>query len=254
MQKNNMKSHLDIKVPKETLITVVGDIHCNLFHFEKLLEKINPSNKMWIVSCGDVYDKGPEENSKLIFNKIKDLQKEGICWFVKGNHELRRIRKSLKSSEKVSDELFWVSQQPLCVSFLFHNQTRLTVLHGGVKPTHTWKDLEANSEIAYIRKIDSEGEPVAVKWVDRKPIFLKEGKYWGEIYDGRFGYIASGHNSQIDGVPKFYKYCCNLDTRCYDTGILTAQVFGPNGRMELIQIKNENFIDILPCLKAGDSL
>ena len=62
----------------------------------------------------------------------------------------------------------------------------------------------------------------------------KIGVNWHDLYDGRFGYVASGHAAQKDGVPKFYQYSCNLDTSVYTTGILTCQVFGANGREELI--------------------
>ena len=60
------------------------------------------------------------------------------------------------------------------------------------------------------------------------------GKTWHESYDGRFGYIASGHHSQKDGEVKYYNYSCNLDTACYNTGKLSVLVYSANGRDELL--------------------
>ena len=61
-----------------------------------------------------------------------------------------------------------------------------------------------------------------------------ESSIWHKFYDGRFGYIISGHNSNLKG-PKFYNYSCNIDTGVFSSGKLTAVLFGANGREEVFQ-------------------
>ena len=150
-----------------------------------------------------------------------------------------------------------MKNQPLSLFFRFNNGSRLTVIHAGITTSHTWEDLDNNSDVVYIRELDENGDYIPLKWKKqpdgRKKLQpKKEGRPWHELYDGRFGYIASGHNAQTDGEPKFFRHSCNLDSGCYNTGVLTAQIFSENGREELIQIKGEaanpgyNFRDSFP--------
>jgi hypothetical protein len=138
--------------------------------------------------------------------------------------------------------LAWCRQLPLALFFEFSTGAKLTIVHGGVTPKHTWDDLGVNVETCYVRTVDEQGNMIRMIWVvrDGQKVLVSEkpnGKLWHEVYDGRFGYIASGHAAQKDGVAKFYGYSCNLDTACYDTGILTAQIFGESGREDLISVQ-----------------
>lgn len=238
-----MTDLLNIELPKGTKITVIGDIHEHEDQFNELIEKIKPSPENILVSVGDIYDKGfGTEVAESITRTIRKLAENKLAFIVQGNHEVKRIRRHITSGRPMSEELQWLAAQPLGISFLFANQSRLTIVHGGVKPSHTWKDLPSNSDLVYIRTLDEAGEYIPLKWItaDDGTRTLKaktQGKPWHEMYDGRFGYIASGHDAQKDGIPKFFKHSCNLDTACYATGILTAQVFGEGGKEDLIQSK-----------------
>jgi hypothetical protein len=157
---------------------------------------------------------------------------------IRGNHEQKRINRG-----QISPGIEWFARRQLALMFLFYNQTKLTIVHGGVTPYHTYQDLRNNVETLYIRTLDEGGSFIPLTWKEidgcRKLVAVKEGKPWHEHYDGRFGYIISGHDSQEDGEPKFYAHSCNIDTKCYRTGILTAITYGERGRERLIRIEDE---------------
>ena len=115
-------------------------------------------------------------------------------------------------------------------------------MHAGVSPHHTWKTVTNNTEVMYIRSLDKQDHPIPLVWVEengtRKLRVEREGIVWHEMYDGRFGYIISGHDSQRDGVVKYYENSCNIDTRCYDTGILAGQIVSDGNLKELILVES----------------
>lgn len=238
-------SYINLNLPAKIKITVVSDIHAHSSQFFEMIDKINPGPKSILVSVGDIFSKGfgPEAETKIL-HEIKRICDLGYGYVVKGNHELKHL-KNAKKENRMTDDLRYVDTWPLCVSFQFiSSRNRLTVVHAGVKPSHTWHDLQNNTDVAYIRTLDGDGNYIKLKWSvdengkkDLKP--EKIGRPWGEFYDGRFGYIISGHFSQKDGVPKFYKHSCNIDTCVYQTGILTAQTVNEYGLDELITIKGK---------------
>jgi predicted phosphodiesterase len=229
-----------IKIPKGTAVFVIGDIHEQQAQFDKLLDLIQPSPERIIVSIGDVYDRGDGPHvAEAIILRLRELQQQGLAYFVRGNHEARRLlwwdRKKFATDPAVTE---WISQQPLALSFSFVDPLRLklVVLHGGVTPRHTWQDLNTNTEVMYVRQVDQNGEIFAPKWDrDHNLTSPKGTRIWHEAYDGRFGYIISGHDRQQDGNPKFYQHSCNVDTGCYRTGILTAQEYHEKGLGRTIQ-------------------
>jgi predicted phosphodiesterase len=230
-----------IKIPKGQEIVVVGDIHENEYHIDKMVEQAEVGTKRILVSLGDVYNKGEGNHvADRIVNKIRSLHNNGWAYMIRGNHEQRAIK---KAGNKLSSELGWCKTLPMILSFLFSNNTRITIVHGGVAPYHTWKNVSSNTEIMYIRTLDDSGNPIPLVWTEengiKKLIPKSRGILWHELYDGRFGYIISGHDSQSDGVPKFYRHSCNIDTKCYKTGILTGQVVSQGSLKDLISIKRE---------------
>ncbi|KKN67665.1 hypothetical protein LCGC14_0459240 [marine sediment metagenome] len=233
-----------IKIPRGVKVVVVGDIHEHEEQVDKLLKEVTPSTKMILASVGDIYDKGyGEKSAESIVDKFSDLIDKGVAYVVRGNHELKCIRLA-KKKKKMTKHLAWMAKQPLSISFEFCNRTRLVIVHGGVSPGHTADDLKTDIATCYIRQLDENGKRInrVRKVVDEK-LFMEDekpgGKVWHEVYDGRFGYIASGHAAQLDGVPKFYNYSCNLDTAVYNTGKLTAQIFSEKGKEELLIFDGE---------------
>lgn len=228
---------LNVSVKNTTKIAAVGDIHEHPDQFFQILEKISPSPERIFVSVGDILDKGfGWDKAEEILDALIPLVEEGCAYVVPGNHELKHINRNKRSDDKY---LRWLKEQPLAISFLFENSTRLTVVHGGVTPEHTWDDLGTNAETSYVRTVDESGKMIPLVWTKDQLgkdqlVPAKLGPVWHEVYDGRFGYIVSGHDAQKDGIPKFYNFSCNIDTACYYTGRMTCQVFGSAGREELI--------------------
>jgi hypothetical protein len=237
-----MKDVLNIQVPKGTELAVVGDIHEHPKQFRDLLERIQPSPKRWFYSVGDIWDKGfgPKYASEIT-KKFRSLEEQGIGGLLKGNHELKQIREA-QQRRKMNSEFRWLETQPLVRSFVFPNGSRITLMHGGVTPAHSWEDFNIDVGTSFIRDLNAQGRPIrAIRVPGTKETQPTEpgGRSWHEIYDGRFGYIVAGHHPQKDGIPKYYNYSCNLDTACYQTGILTCQIFNESGRVETIKITGD---------------
>lgn len=232
--------NLNISVPKGTKLAIVGDIHEHEYQFDRLLKIIQPSEKMFFVSVGDIYDKGYGPIvAQSITDKIRHMSDQGYGFIVRGNHELKNIKKA-KYYHNMTSQLVWLDRQPLALSFVFENGSRVTVVHGGVKPSHTWDDLDYDVETSYIRKLDEDGKMIKLEWVGNELQPAKPGGVvWHELYDGRFGYIVAGHEPIKDGKPRFYNYSCNIDTACYCTGIMTCQIMSENGRDNLYSVEGK---------------
>jgi predicted phosphodiesterase len=213
----------DINLPRGTKVTVVGDIHEHERQFDELIEQIKPNRGHRLVSVGDIYNKGfGPKVAESITTKLRRMVEDGIAHAIRGNHEQRHLRRG----QYLTDGLRWFATLPLSLSFAFRNQSKLLIIHAGVTPSFTLEDLVQNIETLYIRTLDPKGNFIPLTWKgtegQRKLVPMKAGKPWHEYYDGRFGYIISGHDSQGDGEMKFYPYSCNIDTRCYETGVLSA--------------------------------
>jgi predicted phosphodiesterase len=236
------------KLEHDAVVLVIGDIHEQEKQFNLLVEKFNPGPKRYLVSVGDIYDKGEGmEIGHSITRKLMQLEQNGFCFVVRGNHEAKHIKKQIYKNTSYSEEyelceeLNWWSNQPFYWNFEIGNFS-LLVMHGGISPNmKDWKDL--NENIMYVRDFNPiTGKRIKWDWktIDGELKFVPTtngGISWHEVYDGRFGYAASGHNAQHDGKAKFYPNSCNLDSACYATGILTGGVFGSDGLQEKIEIQ-----------------
>jgi len=236
-----------ISVPEGVSIAVMGDVHEHEEQFRAMLEEIRPRDNMWIVSLGDIYDKGfGKKSAERITDELIQLQNKSICYAVRGNHEVKLIRK-VRHTPKQTPQLKWWSEQPLVLTFNFHTRNTITILHAGVTPLMTEGDFGHGVEVVYVRDVDDEGQMIPLVWKNingvQTLVKSKEGgKNWHEIYDGRFGYIVAGHAAQKDGEAKFYNYSCNLDSGIYDSGILTTQIFNDEGKgNRLVTVKGTPF-------------
>ena len=245
--KRNISSRQFISVPEGIQLCVVCDIHEHSEQFFSILDQINPNPERTIlVVNGDIYDKGMGiREAERITDKLIELQNKNCCYAVRGNHEVKLIKKTRKT-DKFSDQLKWWSNQPLCLTFTFEKtRSIINVLHAGITPKMNDGDLGHSIEIVYVRDVDVEtGEMIPLIWknIDGVETLVKskEGTVWHELYDGRMGYIISGHAAQKDGMPKFYNYSCNLDCGTYDTGKLVGQYITDEGKLgKLIEVIGE---------------
>ena len=231
-----------IKIPKGQELVVMGDVHENEWHFEQLLERTKIGTERILISLGDIYDKGEGHHvAERIIRKIRKLQENGWAYMVRGNHEQRNIKNAKRDDLILSPELEWCKKLPLVLSFVFPNQNRITIVHAGVTPHHNWGNVSNNTEVMYIRTLDEKDRPIPLEWVDENGVKKlrpqRQGVLWHDRYDGRFGHIISGHDSQKDGVAKFYPHSCNIDTKCYATGILAGQIVSDGALKQLVLIQ-----------------
>lgn len=232
----NINLYKRISIPKGVRLAILGDCH---EHSEAFLRACDGllDGQTWLVSLGDVYDKGyGQEFGDLITNKLIKLNESGIGFAVRGNHELKKIR---ANKTNLSSELSWWNSQPVCISFDFWNGAKITVVHAGFVPG--LKDLnDINLDVCYVREVDEDGKHIPMIWKtenDRKKLVKAKdnGIDWHKLYDGRFGYVVAGHASQVDGIPKFYNYSANIDTEAFNTGLLTAFVTDFDGNRDKIE-------------------
>lgn len=235
---NNIAPVPTVNLESHTRVAVIGDIHAHPEQFFSLL-KILPEDCL-IVSLGDIFDKGFGDGASWeILHYLRELHREGRAFMVKGNHEEKRVNKLKKNGRSLGR---WVLKQPQVLTFVWSNSFRLTCVHAGVCPTDTWESLVNDENVLYVRDVDSNGKRVKYSIHERENgrkdfIPNRAGQNWHDLYDGRFGYIASGHAAQVDGEAKFYPHSCNLDSAVFKTGILTAQIFHSEGRGELLTVK-----------------
>lgn len=228
-----------IQVPRDTEIVVIGDVHEHPEQFFKILEIIKPSEKKWLVSLGDCVDKGYGNDAFVaITDKLIELDSFGYCFAVRGNHEQKHIK---KNKNNLSPQLQWWQTKPLSLVFEFHTGAIVTCVHAGVRSSMTWEDLQTNTEVLYIRDLNKDERMIPLLWKEIdgvKTLVPAEpnGTPWHLYYDGRMGFICSGHNAQKDGVAKYYNYSCNLDSAVFETGILTGQIFTSDGNLG-VQVK-----------------
>jgi hypothetical protein len=230
-----------IETPQDTSILVIGDIHEHPEQFFGLIDQYNPCHNRWVVSVGDVYDKGfGTKAAERITDELISFDKKGFGFAVKGNHEYKWVR---KNSNNPTEQLLWWSKRPLSLSFKFPSEKIITIVHGGISPQMTSPNC---TEVLFTRDVDELGM-IPLKWVvvegERQLVKSREGgTSWHNLYDGRFGYVVAGHHPQKDGIPKFYNNSCNIDSGVYETGILHGQIINSNGELgNLIKTIGEPF-------------
>jgi len=233
-----------IKVPKGTELVFVGDIHEQEKQFDELIEKAEIGTKRILVSVGDIYDRGEGRHvAESIINKIKDLSDKGYAFMVRGNHEQKYLNRVEIPGSGVTwtGALKYCARLPLSITFVFKNNIKVTALHGGVTPNYTWDDLRSNSELMYVRNIDKEGQLTPTRKIKTSYGYEwihQEGSVsWHEVYDGRFGYIVAGHEPMESGKVKYYKHSCNVDTKCFSTGVLSGQIICDGRLKEIIMVE-----------------
>ena len=233
---------LNIPMKEDENLAAIGDIHESSEFFDLITDHLMGEKSIdldgvsictsefpeKIVSVGDIFDKGLGEKYGETILRFCLEQKYFV---LKGNHEIKKIKHYRKINSLLEKVL---SDLPNALSFVWPNGFRLTCVHAGITPRHTWEDLKYNSEICYVRSVNDNGEMIPLVWIEKDGFKVLEpkdpnGKLWHELYDGRFGFVVSGHDQQNDGIPKFYKHSCNIDSAAYKTGILTAAIFGQNG-------------------------
>ena len=219
-----------ITLSKNIKLAIFGDVYGTKKQFFSALEQVKPSQDMLIGFVGNVCSNvWPDNDAAIIFDKIIELHKLGYVLFIKGSNELKHLRESRRKGF-LDSRLKWIDQQPLAVSCLFPSGSNVTLVHSGIAPYHTWFNLGSDVDVCYIDELSASDRGTSLEGAC--------GPLWHEAYDGRLGYVVSGHKPQLDGKPKYYNYSCNLNTAPHQTGKLCVQIFNEIGKERAMIIES----------------
>ena len=136
----------------------IGDIHGEIEHLNKLLNKLKPQKDDTFIFLDDYIDFG--ENSKAVINRLIKLSQEANCIFLLGNHEqlLLQAYKSKSEAdlqrwldcgggETLADYGDFVEMFSLHMDFfkqlkLYHLTDKYLFVHGGVRPDKPLEEQE----------------------------------------------------------------------------------------------------------------
>jgi predicted phosphodiesterase len=203
-------------------LIIYGDIHGCLDEFKVLRKKIKPTKKDIEVVVGDILNKGPFSLETLRYIIKKDIL------LVRGNNEdkiLKLYKKNITEGIKPWEEKIVRGIKKGEIKFLknlpyFLKFKNVTVIHGGIPfGVRLSKKLskEKRKQLTLLRYYDKDLN--ILPWYEKD----KRDKFWSELYDGRDGFVVSGHHPF--SKPKIEKFAIDIDTGCVYGGKLTAIVF-----------------------------
>jgi len=224
---------------------VIGDVHGCLEELRGLVERLEVAPEDRLVLLGDLVDRGPDSPGVVRYvRELAETMGDQLV-LILGNHEdkhLRYRRHALLapgdenpvrlSAEEVQvhhevapEDWEWLQQR----SLLYWRDGTLLVTHAG-----TWSDSESlpddPAEVAHwpgkrrrkllsyllhVRQVTSTGKFVALGQEGA------DSHFWGDVYDGRFGFVAHGHSASRGQVRRC-QYSIGLDTGCVYGHQLTA--------------------------------
>lgn len=235
---------------------VIGDVHGCYAELHCLVNKLNLQPTDHLIFVGDLIHKGPD--SPGVLDLILLIQKQ-TCRVTNllGNHEekfLRWLRHEEQrqssgtmnpvkdSSKRMINLARSLSEQQIDLlrnAILWtpviraeDDSLRVIAVHAGIEPS-----LEELPDPTLPRQAYSSKEwrrwdgLVRTRWVDPKGnrVHLGEERttdqFWSELYNGRFGVVIFGHESQPNGQIRRDRSAIGIDLGCVSGGHLAAIVF-----------------------------
>lgn len=220
-------------------IDVIGDIHGCFGELADLLQKLgykvdmgkgtisaSPQGRC-LVFVGDFTDRGPEP--VRVLRLVMDAVRRGVAFSVRGNHEeklLQKLRKNTPAKEEVmatiraikAEGSDFVSQ---VIDFIEHLPyvilcgEDVLIAHAGLKEEFQDLDTDSHKRRGKIKSLTIYGDITGRQLEDGRPERLD----WAAHYRGRLAVIY-GHS--IVNAVEWRNNTINIDTGCFDTGILTA--------------------------------
>ncbi len=92
-EKENLLLEFNDLDPSDEII-VIGDLHGNLESFAKIIEIINKHEPKFVVSLGDIVDRGPCQLECLITMLSLKILYPKECFIIRGNHETLEMNKA----------------------------------------------------------------------------------------------------------------------------------------------------------------
>lgn len=218
---------------------VIGDIHGCYRELAVLLDKLGysvdrepgrvsgvPEDRR-LVFLGDFTDRGPEPVKVL--RLAMDAVETGFALSVRGNHEekiLQKLVKNTPAKEEVMETLDAIRNEG--EEFVSHVMefiaglpyvilcgNAILIAHAGLK--EEFQDVETRDpkRLGKIKSLTIYGDITGKKLPDGKPERLD----WASAYRGEMTVIY-GHS--IVGEAIWRNNTINIDTGCFETGVLTA--------------------------------
>lgn len=240
-------------------VIVVGDVHGCLVELKALLARVrfnpfNPFNDRLILA-GDLVDRGPDSHFTVTY--ALDIGAE----MVMGNHDEKHLRyrkhvakKALNPTYKIpmtlneramkvqksltDDAIEYLAKAPPFIRFPWGNR-EVIVVHGGLQPGKhpEQQDPKIIVRLRYVHK--DTHKPLPLGPGHSEPL---NGVYWTSLWDGP-ELVVYGHNvGSLDHSIRTHNEDGSLATIGLDTGAcfgghLTAAVFYPLGRAEVVSVK-----------------
>jgi len=178
---------IDIEIPKDGRIIVVGDTHGQLPDlFEILTLAGYPSiNNMYLFN-GDLVDRGPHGPEVIFAVYAMKIALPNHVFINRGNHEIRRMNEKYdfknQMLEKFDAELYEaVSESFLWLPFCSMINQKVLVVHGGIPAGTTLKDLkglstELGKPIPSHKNLDTANQRLVenLLWSDPEPTVKTE--------------------------------------------------------------------------------
>lgn len=213
----------------------IGDIHGCYDEMVELLDRIDPTSRDVVISCGDIARKGPEVTRCL------ELWRHRNYLAVLGNNEIKllqyadsAVRRLLWFPDRAvlhrNDLLDYIRTWPLLIDL---PRESLSAVHGGVMPgtsvseSSIRKQRDVLYRLRYVREVDGKWE-VAPKG-DEKPGDV----LWSAVWNGDRT-VLYGHTPLKE--PRFDQKAIGLDTGCVYGGKLTAAIFD-DGKWETMSVQ-----------------
>ncbi len=231
---------------------IVGDIHGCIDELRELLEKIgyrlqkengtyslsHPDNRR-LLFVGDLVDRGP--NTPEVIRIVRDLNRAGQAWCVRGNHDDKLFRKLSGRKVQISHGLetslnqlandlpeFTAEATEFLGSLPYQlvlDDGKLVIAHAGLKEQFIGRSSDQIRSFALYGdttgETDSDGLPVRLNWA---------ADYRGPAQ------IIYGHTPIAE--PQWVNNTINIDTGCVFGGQLTALRY-PEGDWVSVSARRE---------------
>lgn len=262
IQKKMPNDLTDIKNP----LDIIGDVHGCLTELKELILSLgytleskpindgflyhisHPQNRK-LVFLGDIVDRGPDVPG--VIQLVKDICKSGMGYCLKGNHELKLLRKwNQPSSDALPHGLNASLSQLAKTSPEFRNECKqflnnldyhyrfdlgnIVVAHAGLKEVMHGKETRKVWDFAMYGDVTGEKDEYG----------LPVRKNWARFYYGK-PLVVYGHTPVRE--PLWENNTVNIDTGCVFGGKLTALRY-PERQTVFVQSKKEYYSSPKPFL------
>jgi len=146
---------LEFNLENSEKIIVLGDIHGNMQTLMKLIEIFNKEKPKFIISLGDIVDRGPKQHECLILMLSLKILNPNKFFILKGNHETFEMNQAygffydfinkFEDPNKFSEILAVYNVLPICA--IVNNL--ILCLHGGIP-----EDIEILTKLKGLKTTD----------------------------------------------------------------------------------------------------